>query len=84
MLSPHEFSTLMLIKNATSQSDFDQADFPSRRLVSRKLGLIRPQKNVARTFKKSGAGLREPKFLFCLAVQQADTKLLLKFLNLVR
>ncbi|AUT63910.1 MULTISPECIES: hypothetical protein [Paraburkholderia] len=26
MLSPHEFSTLMLIKNATSQSDFDQAD----------------------------------------------------------
>ena len=26
VLSPHEFSTLMLIKNATSQSDFDQAD----------------------------------------------------------
>ncbi|WP_109480808.1 hypothetical protein [Paraburkholderia sp. C35] len=26
MLSPHEFSTLMLIKDATSQSDFDKAD----------------------------------------------------------
>ena len=26
MLSPHEFATLMLIKDATSQSDFDRAD----------------------------------------------------------
>lgn len=26
MLSPHEFATLMLIKDATSQADFDQAD----------------------------------------------------------
>ncbi|MBP0591957.1 hypothetical protein J8I87_19945 [Paraburkholderia sp. LEh10] len=26
MLSPHEFATLMLIKDATPQSDFDQAD----------------------------------------------------------
>ena len=26
MLSPHEFATLMLVKDATQQSDFDQAD----------------------------------------------------------
>ncbi|HWT38317.1 MAG TPA: hypothetical protein VN289_18645 [Paraburkholderia sp.] len=26
MLSPHEFATLMLIKDATTQSDFDKAD----------------------------------------------------------
>lgn len=26
VLSPHEFATLMLIKDATTQSDFDQAD----------------------------------------------------------
>ncbi|ACC73041.1 hypothetical protein PPMP20_27815 [Paraburkholderia phymatum] len=26
MLSPHEFATLMLIKDATTQADFDEAD----------------------------------------------------------
>jgi len=26
VLSPHEFATLMLVKDATQQSDFDQAD----------------------------------------------------------
>lgn len=29
MLSPHEFATLMLIKDAKHQSDFDQADLVS-------------------------------------------------------
>jgi hypothetical protein len=35
MLTPHEFATLMLVKDATQQSEFDPADLLA--LVDRKL-----------------------------------------------
>lgn len=41
MLSPHEFSTLMLVRDAVQQSEFDQADLLA--LVDRQLiALDRP------------------------------------------